>query len=44
MDSLFIPIIKGRSYYSQTQGLIESSNGTFKDRLASIILEIEKKE
>ena len=44
MDSLFIPIIKGRSYYSQTQGLIESSNGTFKDRLASIILEIGKKD
>ena len=44
IDSLDIPIIKGRSYYPQTQGSVESSNGTFKDRLASIILEIGKKD
>jgi hypothetical protein len=44
MDSLFIPIIRGRSYHPQTQGSVESSNGTFKDRLASTILEIGKKD
>jgi hypothetical protein len=44
MDSLDILIIRGRSYHPQTQGSVKSSNGTFKDRLASIILEIGKKE
>ena len=44
IDSLDIPIIRGRSYYPQTQGSVESSNSTFKDRLASTILEIGKKE
>jgi hypothetical protein len=44
MDSLSIPIIRGRSYYTQTQGLVELSNDTFKDLLASTILEIGKKE
>ena len=44
MDSLFIPIIRGRSYHPQMQGSVESSNGTFKDRLASTILEIGKKD
>ena len=44
MDSLNIPIIRGRSYHPQTQGSVESLNGTFKDRLASTILEIGKKD
>jgi hypothetical protein len=44
MDSLFIPIIQGRSYHPQTQGSVELLNGTFKDRLASTILEIRKKD
>jgi hypothetical protein len=44
MDSLFIPIIRGRSYHPQTQGSVELLNGTFKDRLASTILDIGKKD
>jgi hypothetical protein len=44
MDSLSIPIIRGRPYHPQTQGSVESSNGTFKDRLASTIMEIGKKD
>jgi hypothetical protein len=44
MDSLDILIIRGRSYHPQTQGSVKSSNGTFKDYLASTILEIKKKD
>jgi transposase InsO family protein len=44
IDSLSIPIIRGRSYHPQTQALVELLNGTFKDRLASTILEIRKKD
>ena len=44
MDSLFIPIIRGRSYYPQTQGLVETINKTFKLRFVAMILEIRKKD
>ena len=44
MDSLDISIIRGRSYHPQTQGSVEVANATFKDRLASTILEVGQRD
>jgi hypothetical protein len=33
MDRKHVPIIRGRSYYPQTQGSVEVANKTFKRRL-----------